>query len=157
MNTDVGCHVLLQGIFPIQVLNPHLISPALACKFFTTSATWEALLISYMWVLGIEGHATSGAESDSSASHHDRLWAREVKEGRVQRERNKTQIGKKKKKKNGHKESTRGNGEIEELWSQKTSHILVWVVDKAFFFLLLWFSLNPLYCCLHFNTCCCFF
>ena len=51
-----------------------------------------------MWVLGIEGHATSGAESDSSASHHDRLWAREVKEGRVQRERNKTQIGKKKKK-----------------------------------------------------------
>ena len=132
MNTDVGCHALLQGIFPIQVLNPHLISHALACRFFTTSATWEVLLISYMWVLGIEGHATSGAESDSSASHHDRLWAREVKEGRVQRERNKTQI--EKKKKNGHKESTQGNGEMEERWSQKTSHILVWVVDKGFFF-----------------------
>ena len=42
-NIGVGCHVLLQGIFPTQILNPPLItSPALAGGFFTTSATWEA-------------------------------------------------------------------------------------------------------------------
>ena len=50
-----------------------------------------------MWVLGIEDHAASEAESDSSASHHDGLWAREIKEGRVQRERNKTNTNRKKK------------------------------------------------------------
>ena len=33
----MGCHVLLQGIFPIQGLDPHLlVSPALAGGFFTT-------------------------------------------------------------------------------------------------------------------------
>ena len=30
-----GCHALLQGIFPIQVLNPSLTSPALAGRFLT--------------------------------------------------------------------------------------------------------------------------
>ena len=44
-NTGVGCHALLQGIFPTQGLNPcFLLSPVLAGGFFTTSATWEALL-----------------------------------------------------------------------------------------------------------------
>ena len=33
---------LLQVIFPTQGSNPNLISPALAVRFFTTSATWEA-------------------------------------------------------------------------------------------------------------------
>ena len=43
-NTGVGCHALLQGIFLTQGLNPHLLSPpALAGRFFTNSATWEAL------------------------------------------------------------------------------------------------------------------
>ena len=42
-NTGVDCHVLLQGIFLTQGLNPtSLTSPALAGGFFTTSATWEA-------------------------------------------------------------------------------------------------------------------
>ena len=41
-NTGVGCHALLQGIFPTQGLNLHLLCPALAGGFFTTSATWEA-------------------------------------------------------------------------------------------------------------------
>ena len=42
-NTGVGCHALLQGIFPTQGPNSHLfISPALAGRFFTISATWEA-------------------------------------------------------------------------------------------------------------------
>ena len=42
-NTGVDCFALLQGIFPTQVLNPHLFaSSALAGRFFTTSATWEA-------------------------------------------------------------------------------------------------------------------
>ena len=40
----VGCHSLLWGIFPTQGFNPHLLSPALAGEFFTTSATWEAQL-----------------------------------------------------------------------------------------------------------------
>ena len=43
-NTGVGCRALLQEIFLIQRLNPHLLRlPALAGGFFTTSTTWEAL------------------------------------------------------------------------------------------------------------------
>ena len=43
-NTRVGCHALLQGIFPTQGLNPHhFTSPVLVGGFFTTSTTWEAL------------------------------------------------------------------------------------------------------------------
>ena len=38
-NTGVGCHALFQEIFPTQGLNPHILSPALAGGFFTTSAT----------------------------------------------------------------------------------------------------------------------
>ena len=38
-NTGVGCHSLLQGIFPTQELNPEMGS-------FTTSVTWEALFFS---------------------------------------------------------------------------------------------------------------
>ena len=43
----MGCHALLQGIFPTQGLNLHafLISPALADRFFATSTTWEALIV----------------------------------------------------------------------------------------------------------------
>ena len=43
-NTGVGCHALLQGIFPTQaegIEPPSLMSPALAVRFFTISATWE--------------------------------------------------------------------------------------------------------------------
>ena len=42
-NTGVGCRFLLQGSFPTQGSNPYvsLMSPALASRFFTTSATWE--------------------------------------------------------------------------------------------------------------------
>ena len=38
-NTQLGCHALLQGIFPTPGLNPGLMSPALAGGFFTTSAS----------------------------------------------------------------------------------------------------------------------
>ena len=42
-NTGVDCCALLQGIFPTQGLNLHLLSlPALADEFFTPSTTWEA-------------------------------------------------------------------------------------------------------------------
>ena len=41
-NTGVDCHALLQGIFLTQGSNPHLMSPALAGRFYTTRATWEA-------------------------------------------------------------------------------------------------------------------
>ena len=40
--TGVGCHALLQWIFPTQELNPHLMSPAMAGTFLTTSTTWES-------------------------------------------------------------------------------------------------------------------
>ena len=47
-NTGVGCHALLQGIFPTQGLNPLcLLSPALAGRFSTTSTAWEARLTVY--------------------------------------------------------------------------------------------------------------
>ena len=38
----INGHFLLQGIFPMQGLNPHFLSPALAGGFFTTSATRKA-------------------------------------------------------------------------------------------------------------------
>ena len=41
-NIGLGCQALLQGIFPTQGLNLHLL-PVLAGGFFTTSTTWEAL------------------------------------------------------------------------------------------------------------------
>jgi len=54
-NSGVGCHALLQGIFLTQGFEPaSLMSPALACGFFTTSTTWEAQetdIISY----GLQG------------------------------------------------------------------------------------------------------
>jgi len=41
----VGCHAFLQGIFLDPGVKPtFLTSPALAGRFFTTSATWEALI-----------------------------------------------------------------------------------------------------------------
>ena len=43
-NTGVACHFLLQGIFLTQGSNPQFMSPALAGRFFTTSATWKAHL-----------------------------------------------------------------------------------------------------------------
>ena len=36
-NTGVGCHFLLQGIFPTQRSNPHLLSSAFPSRFFTTA------------------------------------------------------------------------------------------------------------------------
>ena len=38
----LDCHALLQGIFPTQGSNLCLKSPALAGRFSTSSATWEA-------------------------------------------------------------------------------------------------------------------
>ena len=42
-NTEVGCHFLLQGIFPTQRSNPRLLLLLhWLGGFFTTSTTWEA-------------------------------------------------------------------------------------------------------------------
>ena len=41
-NIGVSCYALLQRIFLFQVLNLHLMSPALIGRFFATSVTWEA-------------------------------------------------------------------------------------------------------------------
>ena len=44
-NTTVGCHFLLQGIFPTQGLNPYLFtSPALAGRFFTAEPPGKRVL-----------------------------------------------------------------------------------------------------------------
>ena len=40
-DAGVGCHFLLQGVFPTQGSTSHLLSPALSGRFSTTSATWE--------------------------------------------------------------------------------------------------------------------
>ena len=40
-HTGVDCHALLQGIFPTQGSNPHLLCLLHWQGFFTTSATWE--------------------------------------------------------------------------------------------------------------------
>ena len=52
-----GCHFLLQGIFLTQGLN--LLSPALAGRFFSTSATWEAHKKCY-WNTPLYLHMASG-------------------------------------------------------------------------------------------------
>ena len=40
-NIGVGCHALLQGIFPTQGSNSHLLRLHQAGRFFTTSAIWS--------------------------------------------------------------------------------------------------------------------
>jgi len=40
--TGVDFHAFLKGIFPTQGSNPHLRSPALVGRFFTTRVTCEA-------------------------------------------------------------------------------------------------------------------
>ena len=67
---ECGRHALLQGTFPAQGSNPHLLlSPALAGGFFTTSTTWEAQLAT--WVSGNKGDTSpcgsAGKESACSA------------------------------------------------------------------------------------------
>ena len=47
-NIRVGCHAFLQGILLTQGSNPCLMSPALTGRFFTTSATREAHVYTYI-------------------------------------------------------------------------------------------------------------
>ena len=44
---EVGCHALLQGMFP-GIQPESLMSPALANRFFTPSATWETLSLAVL-------------------------------------------------------------------------------------------------------------
>ena len=45
-HTGVGCHALLQGDLPNPKIEPKsLMSPALAGRFFTTNAIWEAQVL----------------------------------------------------------------------------------------------------------------
>ena len=58
-----------RGIFPTQGLNPHLRSPALMGRFFTTSTTWEAFLgYSDPNLVGQDG-ASPSREGGTSNSH----------------------------------------------------------------------------------------
>ena len=71
-NTGVGCHGLLQGTFPTQGSNPHLLCLAWASGFLTTSAIWEALVCfnpaQVPGLLTQEGQGRSHNESHSSFS-----------------------------------------------------------------------------------------
>ena len=60
-NPAVGCHVLLQQIFPTQELNLHLLwSLALAAMFFTTNATQEVHKLSaYISIFSLGLYVTS--------------------------------------------------------------------------------------------------
>ena len=45
-NTGVGCHFLLQGIFPMWSIEPtSLVSPAFAGRFFTTAPSGKPMLL----------------------------------------------------------------------------------------------------------------
>ena len=58
-NTRVGSLSFLQGIFPTQGSNPHLLHlPALASGFFITSATWEAHIALHSNILMVTGVQT---------------------------------------------------------------------------------------------------
>ena len=60
-NTGVGCHFLLQGIFPRPGIEPwSLTSPALAGRFFTTSTTWEAYTLVRMAIVKISTNINTG-------------------------------------------------------------------------------------------------
>ena len=63
--TGVGCHALLQGIFPTQGSGLYLLSPALAGRFFTTSAAWEAHGAWYSKTITIAASNSSDLRSSS--------------------------------------------------------------------------------------------
>ena len=46
-NIGVGCHLILQGIFPAPGIKP--VSPAPAGRFFTSEAIWEWLLAQFKY------------------------------------------------------------------------------------------------------------
>ena len=61
-NNGVGCHALLQGNFLTQGSNPCLLtSPALAGRFFTSSANWET----WSWLDGASVTLSSRAKNNS--------------------------------------------------------------------------------------------
>ena len=95
----VGCHFLLQGIFPTQGSNPvSLASAALADGFFTTSATWEVgkarkvsfwglwAEISYLcpWFWLVNCIVSSTFHILPSVSHNEVWWADPGSPGRGQ-------------------------------------------------------------------------
>ena len=54
-NTGVGCHFLLQGIFPIQGLNPNLLCPLhcrwILCPLRLSHCWWEWKLVHPLWTM----------------------------------------------------------------------------------------------------------
>ena len=71
-NTGVGCHVLLQGIFPTVKIKPmSLMSPALAGRFSTTSTAWEAQ--GTQWA-GLKIKMVKGMENPWSHGRWGLLW-----------------------------------------------------------------------------------
>ena len=62
----MGCHALLQGIFPTQGLNPRLLCLCIGRRILYTSATWEALLM--LLVCCISKEVKHGGNSLSRAT-----------------------------------------------------------------------------------------
>ena len=69
-HTEVGCHALPQGIFRTQGSNPSLTFPALADRFFTTSATWEA----HSFIIQLQNSWLKNWRSESHSVMFDSLW-----------------------------------------------------------------------------------
>ena len=69
-HTEVGCHALPQGIFRTQGSNPSLTFPALADRFFTTSATWEA----HSFIIQLQNIWLKNWRSESHSVMFDSLW-----------------------------------------------------------------------------------
>ena len=73
-NTGVGCHSLLQGIFPTQGIKPA--SPALAGGFFTSEPPGMAHLPRHeSWSIYVSNSQTSEAKSKY---HHGRLCKKQL-------------------------------------------------------------------------------
>ena len=62
-NIGVGCHALLQGIFPTQEPSLYLLtSPALTGGFFTTSTVWKDPQVRCWYYLHFLGRETEAQE-----------------------------------------------------------------------------------------------
>ena len=76
----------LQGIFSTQGLNPHLMSPALAGRYFTTSATWGALSVSVVGGRILLSAVTHNIRHSPNLRRRFRCWAAKKKKINVHHE-----------------------------------------------------------------------
>ena len=70
-NIGADCHFLLQGIFPVQGSNPHLVSPTLAGSFFTPVPPGkpQSLSLSPQKLIHYKGKTSDFIEMKASGHH----------------------------------------------------------------------------------------